>query len=410
MQENETESGGESNQTGPTDASQVRITPDMPDEDYVDVQIDQPDESFNTSGGFATFSLSHPVEAARIPQEKASADVVGDGSVVRVSYADDAAPRNTTSFYELELFFPDDSQKTVDLYATDTAVSASTDINPAWKPIIDYTSSAASAAGYGDTPEDTKEWIQDTEEKAQLFENFWSNRISQYVGLKIAQVMNPLQWVEVIGIIAIISIYWSRKYGWILTLQQLSMPISKLQREAARQDYERSRKAAAQHKISDIAEIGTNAARYWRSEMGIETVDDMVEIACKGIVAKDEDGDILYDEDGNIVYAHHGVEQLMQVDPVTHRTLRDETWLRPLLVDPRLNAATALSNIERALRVAEKEYKRGNEVRKTRMRVEELIEELNRTRTGEEAAIPTTSRSERPSPSGTGRGTPTGGD
>jgi hypothetical protein len=378
---NETENSTEDDPTPVSDASQVRITPDVPGEDYVSVRVAEPDEVFNTSGGFATFSLSRPVESARITQDKASVAVVGDGSVIRVSYADDAAPRNSTSLYTLELYFTDGSKKTVDLYATDTAVSASTAIDPKWQGVIDYLTTEAKDAGYGTTPSDVQGWIEDTQKRAQIFENFWSRYIEEYVTLKIAQVLNPIQWVELIGLIALISVFWSRKYGWILTLQQLSMPISKLQREAARQDYEKSRKAAAQHKISDIAEIGTNAARYWRSEMGVETVDDMVEIAAKGIVAKDENGDVLKDENGDIVYAHHGIEDLMQADPVTHRTLRDQTWLRPLLVDPRLNASTALANIERALRVAEKDYKRGNEVRKTRMQVEELIEELSNART-----------------------------
>jgi PAS domain-containing protein len=403
---NETE-----NDTSPvSDASQVRVTPDVPGEDYVSIRVAEPDEVFNTSGGFATFSLSRPVESARITQDKASVAVLGGGSVVRVSYADDAAPRNSTSLYTLELYFEDGSQKTVELYATNTAVSASTAIDPKWQGVIDWITTEAEDAGYGTAPSDVQAWVEDTQERAQIFENFWSRYIKEYVTLKIAQVMNPIQWVELIGIIALISIYWSRKYGWILTLQQLSMPISKLQREAARQAYEKSRKAAAQHKISDISEIGTNAARYWRSEMGVETVDDMVEIAVKGIVAKDENGDVLFDDNGDVVYAHHGVEDLMQVDPVTHRTLRKHTWLRPLLVDPRLNAATALANIERALRVAEKEYKRGNEVRKTRMQVEELIEELSDSRTG------TQSPSSTPFNTGSGVGTtagtstPAGGD
>jgi hypothetical protein len=404
---NETENGTDGD-SPVSDASQVRITPDVPGEDYVNVRVAEPDEVFNTSGGFATFSLSRPVESARITQDKASVAVVGDGSVIRVSYADDAAPRNSTSLYTLGLYFPDGSKKTVDLYATNTAVSASTAIDPKWQGVIDYMTTAAEDAGYGTSPSDVQEWIKDIEERAQIFENFWSRYIEEYVTLKIAQVLNPIQWVELIGLIGLISIFWSRKYGWILTLQQLSMPISKLQREAARQNYEKLRKAAAQHKISDIAEIGTNAARYWRSEMGVETVDDMGEITAKGIVAKDENGDVLKDENGDIVYAHHGIEDLMQADPVTHRTLRDQTWLRPLLVDPRLNASTALANIERALRVAEKEYKRGNEVRQTRMQVEELIEELSNTRTSTSTASSTSySTGTR---TGTGAGTPAGGD
>ncbi|WP_162991651.1 hypothetical protein [Halostella salina] len=129
-------------------------------------------------------------------------------------------------------------------------------------------------------------------------------------------------------------------------------------------------------------------------------------------IQKGENGDVLYDEEGDIVYAHHGVEDLLQVDPVTQRTLREQTWLKPILVDPRLNAATALSNIERALRVAEKEYKRGNEVRQTRMQVEELIEDLTSAcgYDSQPSSVPTGDSLGTGSGTGTGVGSASGGD
>ncbi|WP_135823088.1 hypothetical protein [Halostella litorea] len=395
-----------------TDASQVRITPDVPDEDYVSVTVAENDAVFNTSGGFATFTLSRPVEAARITQQQADANVLAGGRVVRVAYTDDAARRNSTSLYQLDLYFADGSNKTVDLYATNTALSASTAIDPDWKPFIDWASSQADSADYNTSVSGVLSWAKDTKNRAELFSGLWTDQIENYVSLKLAQLLNAFQWVELVAILTIVTMYWSRKHGWILKFQQLSMPIAKLQREAARQDYERSRKAAAQHKLAEVEEIGTNAARYWRSEMGVETVDDMVELACKGIVAKDENGDVLYDEEGDIVYAHHGVEDLLQVDPVTQRTLREQTWLKPILVDPRLNAATALSNIERALRVAEKEYKRGNEVRQTRMQVEELIEELTSSRgyDSQPSSVPTGDSLGNGTGTGTGVGSPSGGD
>ena len=372
---------------GPSLASQVRINPDLPNENYVSAEVRRSDSAFNTTGAFTILSLSEPVEGVRIQQPKASARVLGGGQVIRVDYADDAAPRDQQSLYSLELFFTDGSKKVVELYATQTALSASTAIDPAWSKTINYIEENAESEGFDANPSGALEYVKYKEDRAQILENLWSDTAAEYVALKIAQSLNPFEWAEVIVILILISVFVGYKNGWILRMQQISDPISVLQREASRQHYEEQKRAAAKHPLSEVDGIGTNAARYWRDPKiggGVETVDDMVEIAAKGAHLVDDNGHIVMDEDGNEVYAHRGVDDL-RVDPLTEKALREKTWLRPMILEGRLNPATALANMEAALRVAEREYGRGNEVRETRQQVEELLRRLKGERDFERA-------------------------
>ncbi|WP_247005043.1 hypothetical protein [Halosolutus gelatinilyticus] len=360
---------------GPTEASQVRLTPDIPDADCVSIETVESDETYNTSGTFATFSLSQPAESVRVNEPGAEATVIGDGSVVRVEYGPDAAPRDSVSLFSLELYFADESTKTVELYATNTDVSANTRIDPSYLGFIEYVEGKAEEEGYETNPDGLEAYVTDTEERAQFLEGLWTDQINTFISLRIAQLFSPLDWIALIAVIAGLSLFAMRKHEWVLRAQQIATSKAALAREAVRQEHEKQRNAAAKHALEEVEGIGRNDARYWKN-VGIETVDDMIQVACRGIVAVDEDGHIVQDENGNDVFEHHGVDDLKTLDPITEKGLREKTWLKPLIVEGRLRATTALSNIERALLTAERDYSRGNEVRETRMQVQEMIAEL----------------------------------
>ncbi|WP_175607307.1 hypothetical protein [Natrinema saccharevitans] len=360
--------------TTPSQADLVRITPDNPDEDYLSVQTETTDEVYNTTGPYATFTLSEPVESARVQQSKADARVLGGGRVVRIAYEDDAAGKNA-SLYTAELFFPDGSQRSIDLYATQTGVSVAAGDLEQYEGFIDYTLEQAGSEGYDQTPEGARSYLETKEERANLFDSLFTEHVMMFISLLFAAARNFVTWVVAVAIIAGVAFYFERKHGWILRLQQKAESRGELIREAVRQTYEERRNTAAKHPLEDVTEIGPNAARYWR-ETGVETVNDMVEMTCKGVVALTEDGNVKYDENGDVVYAHHGVDDLMDVDPLTLEQLRSETWLAPVIYEGRLTPTTALSNIESALMVAEKDYNRGNEVRDARRKVSELNKRL----------------------------------
>lgn len=395
------------NDSTATQAELVRVTPANPNENYLSIETQSTDAVYNTSGPHATFSLSERVDAARIEQPKANAQVLGGGSVIRVEYEDDAGVGGNASLYSVELFFKDGSTRTLDLYATQTDVSVDGAQYAAYSDYIEYTLRQAESNGFAQTPEGAQNYLEAQEERAKLFDSLFTEQVIMFLAIVMQAARNFITWVIAIGFIAGLAIYFERKHGWILRLQQMAESRAELMREAVRQDYEERRNTAAKHPLEDVKEIGPNAARYWR-ELGVETVDDMIEVACKGIVALTEDGRIQYNEDDEVVYAHHGVDDLKDVDPLTMEHLRSQTWLGPLILEGRLAPTTAMSNIEAALMVAEKEYNRGNEVRDARRTVSELNERLAGRRDFEDAE--TSSNAARTAPQTNFTGTAAGGD
>lgn len=392
----------------PTQAESVRITPENYEEDYLETETRTTDEAYNTSGPFASFSLSEPVESVRVEQSKADARVLGGGTAIRIEYDNDAADSNA-SLYTAELFFADGSSHVIDLYATTTDVSVEAAEYAEYSGYIDYSNTQAEEAGYDSTPEGTQSYLEEKEEQAKLFDSLFTEHVLMFLSVVFAAAQNFVTWIVVIAIVAGIAIYFERKHGWILRLMQRVESRGEIIREAIRQDYEDRRNAAAKHALEDVREIGPNAARYWR-ELGAETVDDMIEITCKGIVKTDREGRIVYDDDGNLVFAHHGVDDLKDIDPLTLEQLRSQTWLSPLILEGRLAPTTALSNIESALLVAEKEYNRGNEVRDARRTVEELNARLTGKREYEHAETSSNAARTDRRPSGAGHASGAGGD
>ncbi|APX98536.1 hypothetical protein [Natronorubrum daqingense] len=402
----DTETNESEDSDAPTQAESVRIDAETYDEDFLDVETEASDEVYNTSGPFATFSVSEPVDTVRIDQSQADAEVIGDGHMIRVEYDDDAAGEDA-SLYSAELFFEDGSDHTIDLFASDTDVSVEAAEYEAYSNFIDYTVEQAEAEGYEESPEGAIDYVQDTEERAELFDSLFTEHVLMFLTLLFTAAQNFVTWVVALTIIAGIAYYFERKHGWILRLQQRVESRGEIMREVIRQDYEKRRNAAAKHSLQNVDEIGTNAARYWR-EVDIETVDNMVQAVCKGIVKTNRDGEIEYDDDGNVVFAHHGVDDLKEIDPLTVEQLRSETWLSPLILEGRLAPTTALSNIESALLVAEKEYNRGNEVREARRTIEELNARLSGKRQYEHAE--TSSNAARPEQRSGPTGHAAGGD
>lgn len=367
----------------PAQGEIVRVTPDNPDADHLDIETRSSDEEYYTSGPHATFTLSEPVSAARVEQPNADVTVLGDGTTIRVEY-DEGAAGSENSLYTVELFFEDGSSHSIDLLAQNTDVSLEAAHYSEYSGVISYLESAAENAGYEPNPDGVQTYIEEIEELAEWFDHLFTEHILMFLSLLIAASQNFVTWVVLLSIIAGLAIFFEKKHGWILRLQQYVESRHEMMREAIRQDYENRRNSAAKHALEDVDEIGPNAARYWR-EADIETVDDMVEVACKGIVKTDRNGRIVYNDDDEMVFAHHGVDDIEAVDPLTLEQLREQTWLSPLILEGRLAPTTALSNIESALMVAEKEYNRGNEVRDARRTVSELIARLSGKRHYEDA-------------------------
>lgn len=395
----------------PTIASQVRITPAPPDADYVSITVVNSDERFNSTGTFATFQISQPVDAVRTKQPHASARVLGD-HVIQIQFDRQAAPGDRASLYTVEMFFSDGSSRSFEVMAHNTDITATPSIDPGYASVIDYLENNAKGMGFKATPEGVKAYVQNREERANLFEGLWKEQIETFITLRMAQAFSPLDWVAAIVLLGLLLYWLNSKIGWVMRAQQFAGSKAEMIREALRQEAEEQRNAAAKHSLGDVDGIGRNAERFWK-KLGIETVENMIQVTCKGIVATDEHGAAKINEDGHIVLAHQGVADLQAVEPLTERNLRENTWLKPVILEGRLRASTALANIENALLVAEMDYNRGAEVRETRLAVQELLADLQGKNDGTDAKYSSSGTLELPSASNHDSrpgGAPSGGD
>jgi len=132
----------------PESAETVRILPVQLEADFVTIETAEQGEQYNTTGPFAFFTLSEPVETVAIQQPKAEATVLEGGRAVRVQYDSDAAAVGKSSLYELELYFADGSSRTVQLYASKTSVSTGAAELKQYRPFIMDALNDAESAGY----------------------------------------------------------------------------------------------------------------------------------------------------------------------------------------------------------------------------------------------------------------------
>jgi len=311
---NTTTPSGPNGSTSPTAASQVRITPEKFDEPFLAVTVRESDSVFETTGPFALFTLSHEVEAARISQQPAEAQVLAGGTQVKVTYADDAAPPGETSLYTLELFFTDGSTKEIELYARQTGVSVGASELMEYAPVLEELRQLAEQHGYGTSPEELEAYLSWVNERADLIDGFLTKSAAQLMALAIAASMNWLFWLLLLGLIALVA----------------------------------------------VPAVGSNAV-YWRDGHGVRSAGQLARMAAFGAHRQTEDG---------LVQVHNGVDDL------DTESLED-SWLEPVLRSNRIpTAKQALGEIKATLEHMETKHNLGHLYRDARDDVAQLIQEV----------------------------------
>jgi len=346
------------NSTAPTMASQVRISPVDFEASYLQIRASQPDAAYNTSGEFAMFSLSESVDAARIAQTPATAQVLQGGHAVKVIYKPDAAPPDSESLYELELFFSDGSRKTVDLYASNTEQSVAAASLQDWQPVIDDAQEFASDHGYETSPEAVGEYLSWVNERADLVEGWLSDKAIRAVFWVVQGISNPL--VILLGLMALGGwmLHRQRQHGDVIeTLQRLAGRYQQ-KMDRLQNDYQKAKRTADDDRLDEVPQIGANAD-FYEDALGTKSPSQLARVAASGAVCR---------RDGDLEELHQGVEDLDPDD------LRD-SWLEPVLRHG-VREKEALNHLLAAVRWMETEYQLGHLFRDTREQLEELLDEL----------------------------------
>jgi hypothetical protein len=353
---------GSSTGGGPSMASQVRINPLHFEEAFLNVSVKTPEEAYATSGPFAIFSLSEPVAGARITQSPASASVLAGGRQVRVDYEPDAAPVGEASLYELELFFADESNLTVDLYARTTGVSVGATQLEQYRPLIESLKDGATAKGYETTPAALTDYYSYLKNRAELVDGFLSQQAAKLFALAFAAVRLWLFWLIAILLVMLVGYWIQAKYGGILEALENDPGEYSRRRDELQRHYREARQTADEVSLAEVDEIGANHI-YWEDAYGVTSLAQLAALAARGM---DEPT-----RDGGLERAHNGVADL------TAENIHD-SWLEPVLRDQRIpTARQALSHLKRACERMETRHEPREFYRDTRDELAALIDDLD---------------------------------
>lgn len=316
--------------------------------------------AFNTIGEFVVLRVSEPLDAARIQQSPASVEMLGPQSVM-VEYESDAAPLDEESLYTLELFYTDGSDSQVDLYASDTDITVGSDVMEDMRPVILDIMDRAEDAGYEDSATGLQNYVEDTEETAELLDSVFSEQAARLAQIGLMAAMNPLFWVIVVSGAALLAVRSYRRDGRIHRLiSQDTGQDTRLLREAWLQ-WQSDRQTAAEEPLSELQAVGQMGEIYWRDTYGVSSVADLAEISHNGIPIENEHGDV-----------NHvgGIEELQEADDLM------ETWLEPVCRESRVAAPEiALAHLKSALTRMCSDHGMSHRYRATREDVRRLIEQ-----------------------------------
>jgi len=358
--DNTTTPSGPNEPTNPTAAGQVRITPEKFDEPFLAVTVRESDSVFETTGPFALFTLSREVEAARISQQPAEAQVLAGGTQVKVTYVDDAAPPGETSLYTLELFFTDGSTKEVELYARQTGVSVGASELQEYAPVLEELREVAEQHGYGTSPDELEAYLSWVNERADLIDGFLTKSAAQLMGLAIAASMNWLFWLLLLGLIALVAKWIQKRWGGLLEALQNDVGRAERKRRELELAYEEQKQTADEVPLEEVPAVGSNAV-YWRDGHGVRSAGQLARMAAFGAHRQTEDG---------LEPVHAGVDDL-ETDSL------EDSWLEPVLRGNRIpTAKQALGEIKATLEHMETKHNLGHLYRDARDDVAQLIQEI----------------------------------
>lgn len=407
-------------------ATQARITAIAFDRPYLRVER-RNEDTWNTTGPYAVFAVSEPVDAVRITQPTASARVKNDHTV-RVAYDPQAAPSaDDESLYTVEVFFDDGSKRTLDLYATQTDQIVASAALQESQGFIETMKEDAEEHGYPATIEGIQQYHEWEKEQADLFNNIFAPQFEKLFAWLVVTIQTPFAIMLLAGLATLAAWLILRSHGEMLRTNQNSVNLVEQSRRKMRLAYRENQDAADEERLEDLDAIGP-AAIYWNDGLNINSVRQLAyefaygrpqtddhgniiryseaEAAEKGIEPMaDEDGTTLRDDDGEPIYppkmVHRGVEDLRG------ETRPRDTWLEPMLRPDMLgDYQTVLAHAKRALARMTTHYGK-SQYRPARRKVASLLESLTEGDTPNYTA-PTSSTS---GPGGRGRssgGTGTG--
>jgi hypothetical protein len=349
---------------GPSTAETVRILPVQFEAEYLSIETAETAEAYNTSGPHALFQFSEPVEQAAVQQPGASATVLDGGHVVKVEYAPDAAPVGEQSLYKLNLYFADDSSRTVTLYAERTSVDVGGAEMKKYRPLIMKVLEDAESAGYERSPAGAEAHYAEQKETAQLLDNLFTEQAARLFASLISIVANPLGIALLLISASLIALWQLRRNREALDLLTNDSGKASRLRERLWIAYHNAQQTAAEEPLRELQGVGDMGEIYWRDAFGVDTTAGLAELFRQGLPVE---------RDGEVEHIG-GVVELDAED--IHAS-----WIEAVCRDHRLPSPDiALAHGKAALHRMISKYGQAHHYQETYEAVRELIDELDETR------------------------------
>lgn len=347
----------------PNSSQSARVTPVQFEADFLQVTIVKSDSVFNTSGPFAQFVVSEPLEGARIQESPASARVLEGGQTVLVTYDADAAPDpREPSLYHLELFYADGSSAVVELNARRTEVTTEAASLQKYKPLIYKILDDADAADYERNAEGATKHYTNVKEDAELLNSLFTKQAAAALATLIAWVTNPVLLILTLAAFAVAVYYRYRRRGYVLDIIGNDSGRYRRLRETFALAYKRNQQTADEERLEEVERIGPQNEVYWRDAQGVSTVYQLAELARRGRVAE---------QNGEVKRVHTGITELEAAE-------LEDSWLESVAGSGRNRIASyeiALGHMKTALERMDSKYSMGHLYRDAYERVVQLIDE-----------------------------------
>lgn len=342
----------------PSLAEQVRFAPLDFGEQYSSITTGEAGSAYNITGRSAGFATTLPVEAVRMTQPGGEARILDGDQTIQLEWQPDASP-DSESYYTLELFFADDSTRTVDLYVSGTATTTVPPSVANGQGLIEDLQDQAEDAGYEGSLAGIRNWQENLQQRASVFDNFLAGDLTRIQNLFILYLSTGLLlFLTAVGLILLSRRLLSKHGRKLRSLAESQL--SQLRRNQLVQRYRRDEEQAAESRLEDVDKIGTGAVHY-REQLGVATESQLGELLAAGKPAVDGDGrllrldpsaddvdpvrdhtgDVVIDEEGNelgpLVRTHEGIEDIERA--LQNGEPLEETWIEPIIRDQHLGSA-----------------------------------------------------------------------
>lgn len=389
---NESESGSSAPAERPESADMARLLPVQLDSDVTSVETVKQGEKYNTSGPFVFLQVSEPVEQAAITESKATATVLEGGRIVRVQYDSDAAPVGSQSLYRLQLYFEDDSSKTVELMAERTSVEVGSASMKKYRPFIMKVLNDAEDNGFDRNPEGAEGHYEDQKADAQLLNSLFSEYAKRLFGSLLSIVMNPLGIAAGLILASLLALWLLRKNEQALEITSNDSGKSSRLRERLWIEYQKQQQTAADEPLREV--VGEMNAIYWSDAFGVDSVAGLAELFRRGIPVE-RDGEI----------QHIGGVEDVRAEEIS------ASWLEAVCREHRIpSPELALSDGKKVLHRMMTKYGMAHHYQDSYETVRELIDDLDESRDVRRHSAGGSSFSTSSSSSSGAGGTSAGGD